>query len=37
MAVTSEQIRDLLNRPKGLNEATITEYIIIRTTQVTKD
>ena len=30
MAVTSEQIRDLLNRPKGLNEATITEYIIIR-------
>jgi len=36
MAVTSEQIRDLLNRPKGLNEATITEYISIRTTQVTK-
>lgn len=36
MAVTTEQIRDLLNRPKGLNEATITEYISIRTTQVSK-
>ena len=36
MAVTTTQIRGLLNRPKGLNEATITEYISIRTTQVTK-
>ena len=36
MAITTTQIRDLLNRPKGLNDATITEYISIRTTQVTK-
>ena len=31
MTVTTAQIRDLLNRPRGLNEATITEYISIRT------
>jgi len=36
MAVTNAQIRDLLNRPRGLNENTITEYITIRTNEVTK-
>ena len=36
MAVTTSQIRDLLNRPRGLNEATITEYITIRTAEVNK-
>jgi len=36
MAVTTDNIRDLLNRPRGLNEGTITEYISLRTTQVTK-
>ena len=36
MAVTTAQIRDLLNRPRGLNEGTITEYITIRDNQVTK-
>jgi len=36
MAVTNDNIRDLLNRPRGLNEATITEYISIRTEQVNK-
>ena len=36
MAVTSNQIRDLLNRPRGLNENTITEYITIRTAEVNK-
>lgn len=36
MAVTNTQIRDLLNRPKGLNEGTITEYVTIRTNQVAK-
>jgi len=36
MAVTNAQIRDLLNRPRGLNEGTITEYVTIRTNQVTK-
>ncbi len=36
MAVTTTQIRDLLNRPRGLNEATITEYITIRTAEVNK-
>ena len=36
MAVTEAQIRDLLNRPRGLNEATITELITIRTAQVNK-
>jgi hypothetical protein len=36
MAVTSNQIRDLLNRPRGLNENTITEYITIRTAEVAK-
>ena len=34
MAVTNDNIRDLLNRPRGLNDATITEYISIRTEQV---
>ena len=36
MVVTSDNIRDLLNRPKGLNEATITEYLTIRTEEITK-
>lgn len=36
MTVTTDNIRDLLNRPRGLNTATITEYITIRTEQVTK-
>ena len=36
MTVTTAQIRDLLNRPRGLNEATITEYISIRTEEVNK-
>tara|TARA_R100000951_G_scaffold31705_2_gene27136 strand:+ start:707 stop:1093 length:387 start_codon:yes stop_codon:yes gene_type:complete len=36
MAITNDNIRDLLNRPRGLNEATITEYISIRTEQVNK-
>ena len=36
VAVTTSQIRDLLNRPRGLNEGTITEYITIRTAEVTK-
>lgn len=36
MTVTTDNIRDLLNRPRGLNEATITEYITIRTEQVNK-
>ena len=30
MAVTTTQIRDLLNRPTGLVEGTITEYIDMR-------
>ena len=36
MAVTNAQIRDLLNRPRGLNEGTITEYITVRTNEVNK-
>lgn len=36
MAITNDNIRDLLNRPRGLNDATITEYISIRTEQVNK-
>ena len=36
MAITIDNIRDLLNRPRGLNEATITELITIRTAQVNK-
>ena len=36
MAVTTAQIRDLLNRPRGLTEATISEYITIRTAEVNK-
>ena len=36
MAVTTTQIRDLLNRPRGLNEGTITEYITIRTAEINK-
>ena len=36
MAVTTSQIRDLLNRPRGLNEGPITEYITIRTAEVNK-
>tara|TARA_R100001015_G_C4634282_1_gene200520 strand:+ start:5409 stop:5801 length:393 start_codon:yes stop_codon:yes gene_type:complete len=36
MAVTTDNIRDLLNRPKGLTEGTITEMISIRTNEVNK-
>ena len=36
MAVTTANIRDLLNRPRGLNEGTISEYITIRTEEVNK-
>lgn len=36
MTVTTDNIRDLLNRPRGLNEATITEYITMRTEEVNK-
>lgn len=36
MAVTTSQIRDLLNRPRGLNEATIDEYLTIRTAEIGK-
>ena len=36
MAVTNAQIRDMLNRPRGLNEGTITEYVTIRTAEVNK-
>ena len=36
MAVTTSQIRDLLNRPRGLTEGTITEYLTIRTAEVNK-
>lgn len=36
MAVTTDNIRDLLNRPRGLNNATIDEYITMRTEEVNK-
>lgn len=36
MAITNDQIRDLLNRPRGLNEGTITELLTIRTNEVNK-
>jgi hypothetical protein len=36
MAVTNDNIRALLNRPRGLLEETITEYISIRTLEVDK-
>ena len=36
ITVTEAQVRDLLNRPRGLNSATVTEYITIRTNEVTK-
>mgnify|MGYP003151074378 CR=1 FL=1 len=36
MAVTTTQIRDLLNRPRGLNEATINEYLTIRNAEIAK-
>jgi len=36
MAITTDNIRDLLNRPRGLNNGTITEYITIRTAEVNK-
>ena len=36
MAVTTAQIRDLLNRPRGLNDGTINEYITIRTAEINK-
>ncbi len=37
MAITNAQIRDLLNRPRGLNEGTISEYVTIRTAQINKE
>ena len=36
MAVTTIQIRDMLNRPRGLNEGTISEYITIREAEIAK-
>ena len=36
MTVTTDNIRDLLNRPRGLNNATINEYITMRTEEVDK-
>ncbi len=39
MAITNptvSQIRDLLNRPRGLNEATVNEYITMRSAQVNR-
>lgn len=36
MAVTSDNIRDVLNRPRGLNDGTISEMITIRTNEVNK-
>ncbi len=36
MTVSTDNIRDLLNRPRGLNNATITEYISMRTEEVNK-
>ena len=34
--ITANQIRDLLNRPRGLNGATIIEYLNIRIPEVQK-
>ena len=36
IAVTTTEIRNLLNRPRGLNENTISEYITVRTHEVNK-
>ena len=39
MAITNptvSQIRDLLNRPRGLNDATVSEYITIRSAQINR-
>tara|TARA_R100000231_G_scaffold45307_2_gene39091 strand:- start:4551 stop:4940 length:390 start_codon:yes stop_codon:yes gene_type:complete len=36
MAVTTDNIRDLLNRPRGLNDATVSEIVTIRTNEVNK-
>ena len=36
MAVTTTQIRDMLNRPRGLNEGTISEYVTIREAEIAK-
>ena len=36
MAITTDNIRDVLNRPRGLNENTISEMITIRTNEVNK-
>tara|TARA_Y100000361_G_scaffold18717_2_gene14589 strand:+ start:11741 stop:12130 length:390 start_codon:yes stop_codon:yes gene_type:complete len=36
MAVSEQNIRDLLNFPKGLNSGTITEYISVREAQINK-
>jgi len=34
--ISARQIRDLLNRPRGLNSATIVEYLNIRIPEVQK-
>tara|TARA_R110000851_G_scaffold80752_3_gene177501 strand:+ start:3570 stop:4055 length:486 start_codon:yes stop_codon:yes gene_type:complete len=34
--ITANQIRDLLNRPRGLNDATIIEYLNIRIPEIQK-
>jgi len=36
MAITTAQIRNMLNRPRGLVEDTITEYVNLRTREVDK-
>jgi hypothetical protein len=36
ISVTTTEVRDLLNRPRGLNENTISEYITVRTHEVNK-
>ena len=36
MTVTTDNIRDMLNRPRGLNTGTISEYITLRTLEVNK-
>ena len=36
ISVTNTQIRDLLNRPRGLGEATITEYVTIQSNRINK-
>jgi len=36
MTVSIDNIRDLLNRPRGLNANTVSEFITVRTNQVEK-